>query len=306
VFRIIAGEMFGRDQPLILKLLEVETAMPALDAIAMELDDCNSPLLRDLVITDDPAVAFDGVSWALLLGAARRGPGMERADLLSMNGGIFREHGRAIAAGARDDVRVVVVGNPCNTNCLIARTNAPEIPVDRWFAMMRLDQNRAATILARKAGVANDRVSNVVVWGNHSITQFPDARNATIDGRPAMDVIADDEWVRTDFVRQVADRGAAIIAARGASSAASAATALIDTVRSIRTPTPAGQATSLAVASDGEYGVPHGLHFGFPVRSTGDGWEIDDRFEVDDFARRMIDASADELLRERDTVAHLL
>jgi len=305
-FRIAAGEMFGPDQPIVLRMLEIEPVMRQLEALEMELDDCNYPLLTDMVITSDPGEAFDNTEWVVLLGAARREAGMERADLLKVNGEIFQHHGRAIAKHARDDVRILVVGNPCNTNCLIARTNAPDVPADRWFAMMRLDQNRAANHLARKAGVANGEVSNVVVWGNHSATQYPDALNARIDGRPAVEVIDDLQWLRGDFVRMVAQRGAAVIEARGASSAASAAKAVIDSVRSIRTATESGSFVSHAVISHGEHGVPEGLQFGFPVRSTGGGWEVVEEVQIDEFGREMLRRNVDELIAERASVSHLL
>ena len=306
IFRIAAGEMFGPEQPIVLRMLEVEPAIRQLDAMAMELDDCNYPLLRNITVTSEPATAFDGASWALLLGAARRDAGMEHADLLAMNGGIFQQHGRALGHYARDDVRILVVGNPCNTNCLIVAHERTRRSPDRWFAMMRLDQNRAANQLAQKAGVGNAEVTNVVVWGNHSATQYPDALNARIGGRRAMEVIDDHDWLRNDFVRLVGQRGASIIEARGASSAASAATAVIDSVRSIETLTPDGTFVSLAVVSRGEHGVPEGLQFGFPVRVMESGWRVADDVDVDDFGRMMLQRNVDELLDERAAVAHLL
>lgn len=306
VFRIAAGELFGPDQPIELRMAERPDVMRPLEAVAMELDDCQYPLLAGMEATDDPDVVFDGVSWAVLLGAARREAGMERNDLLGMNGDIFQRHGRALAGGAADDVRILVVGNPCNTNCLIARSNAPEIPADRWTAMMRLDQNRAGNHLARKAGVANDDVTNVVVWGNHSATQFPDARNARIGGRPAYEVIDDHEWLHGEFVSSVQQRGAAIIDKRGASSAASAAKAVLDSVRSVAEPTAPGAWHSLAVVSRGEYGVPEGLQFGFPVRSDGTMWSVVPDLELDDEARRRFASTVDELQVERSAVGHLL
>ena len=305
VFRIASGEAFGPDQPIVLRMLEVEPVMRRLDAVAMELDDCSYPLLSDVVVTSDPERAYHNASWVIMLGAARREAGMERSDLLTANGEIFQRHGRAIGDGASDDVRVLVVGNPCNTNCLIARSNAPEIPSDRWFAMMRLDQNRATNHLARKAGVANGDVTNVVVWGNHSATQYPDALNARVAGRPAMDVI-DVDWLRDDFQRLVGQRGAAVIEARGASSAASAAKAVIDSVQSIQTPTPRGEFVSLAVNSHGEHGVPEGLQFGFPVETLDSGCTVVENIDVDEFGRMMLQRNIDELEAERTSVAHLL
>ncbi|MDP9386898.1 MAG: malate dehydrogenase [Actinomycetota bacterium] len=306
LFRIAAGELFGPDQPVALRLLEIEPALPALEGVAMELDDCAFPLLAGVEATSDPRVAFDAVSWALLVGSVPRKAGMERRDLLAVNGGIFGPQGRAIADAAAEDVRVLVVGNPCNTNCLIARSHAPEVPPERWFAMTRLDQNRARALLARRAGVAVREVGNVAVWGNHSATQYPDAHNATIAGRPAPEVIADDAWLRGEFVETVQRRGAAIIAARGASSAGSAANAVIDSVRSVVTPTPEGDNAALAVPSGGEYGVPEGLQFGFPVRSDGTRWEVVEGFRLDDEARERLRVTTEELLAERDEVKELL
>ena len=306
VFRIAAGELFGPGQPVLLQLLEIEPALPALDGVVMELQDCAFPLLTDVVTTSVPEVAFDRVSWALLVGSVPRKAGMERRDLLTVNGGIFGPQGRALAAAAADDVQVLVVGNPCNTNCLIARSNAPDIPAERWFAMTRLDQNRARSLLARRAGVAVTEVANLAVWGNHSSTQFPDFANATIAGRPAPDVIGDDDWLRGGFIETVQQRGAAIIAARGASSAGSAANAVIDSVRSVRVPTAEGDNAALAVASRGEYGVPEGLQFGFPVRSDGTSWSVVDGFSLDDFAKDRVRVTTEELLAERDEVTGLL
>src|SRR6516164_5462035 len=262
LFRIGAGQMLGEDQPVVLHLLEIEPAMKVLEGVVMELDDCAFPLLHDIVPTPDLKKAFDGTSWALLVGSVPRKAGMERGDLLSVNGGIFKPQGEAIAANAASDVRVLVVGNPCNTNCLIARSNAPEVPAERWFAMTRLDENRAKAQLAAKAGVQVGEVGNVGIWGNHSATQFPDFANARIDGKPATEVITDHDWLRGDFLTTVQKRGAAIIEARGASSAASAAAAAIDTVVSLRTATPLGSWFSVAVSSTGQYGAPEGLQFG--------------------------------------------
>jgi malate dehydrogenase len=307
LYRIASGALLGPDQPIVLRLLEIEPAMKALEGVVMELDDCAFPLLTDVVATSDLATAFDGTSWALLVGSVPRKAGMERKDLLGINGGIFKPQGRAIAENAASDVRVLVVGNPCNTNCLIARTNAPEVPADRWFAMTRLDENRAKSQLAKRAGAAVADVTNVAIWGNHSSTQFPDFENALIGGRPAADVIGDESWLHGDFLSTVQKRGAAIIDARGASSAASAANAAIDSVRSVTTETPAGDWTSLAVVSRGEYGVPEGLQFGFPVRSDGaGGWSVVAGLEHSGFAADRIRVTTEELLEERQDVTELL
>ena len=256
---------------MVLRLLEIEPALRALEGVVMELDDCAFPLLAGIEATSDLKTAFDGTSWALLVGSVPRKAGMERGDLLGVNGGIFKPQGQAIAAHAASDVRVLVVGNPCNTNCLIARSNAPEVPADRWFAMTRLDQNRAESQLAKRAGVPVSEVTNLAIWGNHSATQFPDFASARIGGRPVPEVIADRGWLEGEFLTTVQKRGAAVIEARGASSAASAANAAIDTVAGLRTPTPDGDCVSVAVASSGQYGAPEGLQFGFPVRADGHG-----------------------------------
>ncbi len=306
LFRIASGQLLGPDQPVTLRLLEIEPAMKALEGVVMELDDCAFPLLADVVATSNLDTAFDGTSWALLVGSIPRKAGMERSDLLNVNGGIFKPQGQAIAKNAADDVRVLVVGNPCNTNCLIARANAKDVPADRWFAMTRLDQNRAESQLAHKAGVPVSDVTNMAIWGNHSATQYPDFRNARIGGKPAPDVIGDADWLRTTFIETVQKRGAAIIDARGASSAASAANAVIDSVNSIRTPTADGDWASLAVCSRGEYGVPEGLQFGFPVRSDGTGWQIVEGLEHDEFAREKLDVTTKELVAERDEVRDLI
>ena len=307
LFRIASGQLLGPDQPVVLRLLEIEPAMKTLDGVVMELDDCAFPLLADVVATSDLATAFDGTSWALLVGALPRKQGMERRDLLSSNGGIFKPQGRAIAAHAADDVRVLVVGNPCNTNCLIARSNAPEVPSDRWFAMTRLDQNRAQTQLARKAGVPVSEVTNLSIWGNHSTTQFPDFTNARISGRPAADVIGDRQWLEGDFLSIVQKRGAAVIEARGSSSAASAANAAIDSVNSAWRPTSKGDWVSLAVVSEGQYGIPEGLVFGYPVRADGKGgWEVVEGLPLDDFARERVRVTTEELEGERSDVKELL
>ena len=306
LFRIASGEMLGKDQPVVLRLLEIEPAMKALEGVVMELDDCALPLLADVVATSDLKTAFDGANWALLVGSIPRKAGMERGELLGVNGGIFKPQGRAIAEHAASDVRVLVVGNPCNTNCLIARSNAKEVPAERWFAMTRLDENRAKSQLAHKASAPVRDVTNLAIWGNHSATQYPDFRNARIGGRPAPDVIDDHAWLRGPFIETVQKRGAAVIEARGASSAASAANAAIHSVVSIRTATPEGDWTSLAVVSRGEYGVPEGLQFGFPIRTDGDTWQVVEGIEHDDFAREKIKITTDELLAERDEVTELI
>jgi malate dehydrogenase len=306
LFRIAAGDLLGPNQPIILQLLEIEPAMKALEGVAMELDDCAFPLLHDTVLTSKPEKAFDGASWALLVGALPRKAGMERSDLLNANAGIFAPQGKAIAASAASDVRILVVGNPCNTNCLIARSNAPEIAPERWFAMMRLDENRAKTLLARKAGLPVQVVTNIGVWGNHSTTQYPDARNAKLAGLPAFDVISDHGWLKGKFIETVQKRGAAVIEARGSSSAASAANAVLDSVNSIWNPTPWGDWHSLAVISHGEYGIPEGLQFGFPVRSDGRGWEVVAGLEHDGDAKDRIRKTTEELVQERELVKSLL
>ncbi len=306
VFRIASGQLLGPDQPVVLRLLEIEPALPALEGVVMELEDCAFPLLADVVATADLGVAFDGASWALLVGSVPRKAGMERRDLLGVNGGIFKPQGRAIADHAASDVRVLVVGNPCNTNCLIARSNAPEVPAERWFAMTRLDENRAKSQLARRAGVSVSSVTNMAIWGNHSATQFPDFAHARIDGRLVPEVIADPEWLRGEFLSTVQRRGAAVIEARGASSAASAANAVIDTVNSLRNATPAGDWFSVAVASSGEYGTPAGLQFSYPVRADGaGGWSVVEGLEHDAFAEERIKRTTEELESERAEVKAL-
>ena len=307
LFRIASGALFGPDQPVVLRLLEIEPGMKALEGVVMELDDCAFPLVSDIVTTTNLDTAFDGTSWALLVGSIPRKAGMERGDLLTVNGGIFGPQGQAIANNAASDVRVLVVGTPCNTNCLIARSNAPEVPADRWFAMTRLDENRAKSQLAQKAGVPVASVTNLAIWGNHSATQFPDFANARIDGRPATEVIADQEWLQGDFISTVQKRGAAIIEARGLSSAASAANAAIDSVAAVHNGTVGDDWTSLAVVSNGEYGVPQGLQFGFPVRTNGSGgWTVVEGLTRDEFAADRIRITTEELEGERNDVAGLL
>ncbi len=307
VYRIASGQVFGPDQPVRLRLLEIEPAMKALDGVVMELDDCAFPLLAGVdTKTSNDKAAFEGTNWAMLVGSVPRKAGMERGDLLNINGGIFKPAGQAINDTAADDVRVLVVGNPANTNCLIARMNAPDVPADRWFAMTRLDANRAKTQLAQKAGVPVSDVTNVAIWGNHSATQYPDAYNAKINGKSAYDVIDDHEWLQTGFIETVQKRGAAIIEARGLSSAASAANAAIDSVTSVVNATAAGDSASLAVCSNGEYGVPAGLQFGFPVASDGAGhWAVVEGFDLNDFAKAKIQVTTQELESERDEVRSL-
>ena len=306
LFRIASGGLFGPDQPVALNLIEIEPGMKALEGVCMELDDCAFPLLKDIRPTSDLNAGFDGANWSLLVGSVPRKAGMERGDLLGINGKIFTGQGQAIANNAASDVRVLVVGNPCNTNCLIAMNNAPEVPRDRWFAMTRLDENRAAAQLAAKANCQVSDVSNVTIWGNHSATQYPDYYNSKIGGQPAPEVISDDTWAHVDFIPTVQQRGAAIIQARGASSAASAANAAIDTVKSLTTPTTEGDWNSVCVTSDGSYSTKEGLITSFPIRSDGQSWEIVQDLPINEFAREKIDASVNELAEEREMVSDLL
>jgi len=307
LFRMASGQLLGPDQPVVLRLLEIEPGMKALEGVVMEIDDCAFPLVSDIITTTDLDTAFEGASWALLVGSIPRKAGMERGDLLTVNGGIFGPQGRAIAANAASDVRVLVVGNPCNTNCLIARSNAPEVPSDRWFAMTRLDENRAKSQLAHRAGVPVAAVTDMAIWGNHSATQFPDYAHALIGGKPAVEVIDDIRWLRGEFITTVQKRGASIIDARGLSSAASAANAAVDSVVSIRAGSIADGVTSLAVVSHGEYGVPEGLQFGFPVRTNGSGgWSVVEGLAHDEFATQRIRITTEELEAERAEVADLL
>jgi malate dehydrogenase len=307
IFRVASGEVFGTDQPLHLNLLEIPPAMKALGGVAMELDDCAYPLLRGLTLTDKADEAFDGIHWGLLVGSKPRGPGMERKDLLTENGKIFVGQGKALERAA-SDLRVLVVGNPANTNCLIALKNARSVPPERFCAMTRLDHNRARAQLAAKAGVGIDQVTNVTIWGNHSATQFPDFLNARIGGKPATEAIKDRAWLESEFIATVQKRGAAIIEARGLSSAASAANAAIDHVRSMLSATPKGDWISAGVLTDGKrYGIPEGIVNSFPVRSDGKGsWQIVDGLEVSEFARAKINASVKELQEERSVIADLL
>ena len=304
LFRIAAGEMLGPDTPVRLNLLEITPALKSAEGTAMELDDCAFPLLAGIDISDDPRKAFDGSSIALLVGARPRGPGMERADLLQANGGIFKPQGEAINAVAAEDIRVLVVGNPANTNALIARTHAPDVPADRFSAMMRLDHNRALTQVAKKLDVTVDQVRQMTIWGNHSASQYPDLFHATVGGKSVAEQV-DGGWLRDIFIPTVAKRGAAIIDARGASSAASAANAAIAHVNSWVLGTPADDWVSAAIVSDGSYGVPEGLISGFPVTSSKGSWEIVQGLDIDDFSRGKIDASVAELADERDAVKGL-
>lgn len=306
LFRIASGAMFGPNQPVILHLIEIELALPTLKGVVMELDDCAFPLLQGIVPTASLDEGFKNVNWALLVGSVPRKQGMERKDLLGINGKIFIGQGNAIAKNAASDVRVLVVGNPCNTNSMIAMNNAPSIPSDRWFAMTRLDENRAKAQLAQKAGVATTAVSKVAIWGNHSATQYPDFYSAQINGKSAAKVITDEAWLKGEFLATVQQRGAAIIKARGSSSAASAANAAVDTVASLVNPTPANDWHSVCVCSDGSYGVEKGLISSFPVRSNGSKWEIVQGVEVNEFSRAKIDASVNELKEEKAMVADLL
>jgi malate dehydrogenase len=305
IFRTASGEVFGPDQPLFLHLLEITPAMKALGGVAMELDDCAYPLLKGVKLSDKADEAFDGIHWALLVGAKPRGKGMERKDLLLDNGKIFIEQGKALQKAA-GDVRILVVGNPANTNCLIALTHAKSVPADRFAAMTRLDHNRAQAQLARKAGVDMAAVTNVTIWGNHSATQFPDFLNAKINGKPATQVITDKAWLEGTFIPSVQKRGAAIIEARGVSSAASAANAAVDHVKSMLKPTPTGDWFSSAVLSDGSYGIPKGIVCGYPVRTDGKKWEIVQGVEINAFARPRIDASVKELQEEKALIQGLL
>src|ERR1700681_4737012 len=306
LFRIASGAMFGPQQPVILHLIEIEPALPALGGVVMELDDCAFPLLNGIVATAKLDEGFRGVNWALLVGSVPRKAGMERKDLLGINGKIFIGQGQAIEKNASADVRTLVIGNPCNTNCLIAMNNAKQIPPDRWFAMTRLDENRAKAQLAHKAGVEITRVTNMTIWGNHSATQYPDFYNARIDGRTANEVIGDEKWLKEDFIATVQQRGAAIIKARGLSSAASAANAVLGTVRSLTNDTAANDWHSVAVCSDGSYNVDEGLISSFPVRARGGKWEIVQKVPINDFSRAKIDKSVAELREEKSLVTDLL
>ncbi|HEY7151581.1 MAG TPA: malate dehydrogenase [Solirubrobacterales bacterium] len=305
LFRIASGQLLGPDAPVRLKLLEIPDAMQAAEGTAMELDDCAFPLLAGVDVHDDPKAAFDGVSVALLVGARPRTKGMERSDLLEANGGIFKPQGEAINEGAADDVKVLVVGNPANTNCLIAMSNAPDVPRERFTAMTRLDHNRAISQLAKKTGAAVDEITNMTVWGNHSTTQYPDLFHARVRGEIAADVVDDQDWLESEFIPTVAKRGAKVIEVRGASSAGSAANAAIDHVHDWALGTPEGDWASMSVPSDGSYGVEEGLISGFPCTCAGGEWRIVQGLDLNDFSRERIDASVNELKEERDAVAQL-
>lgn len=306
LFRIASGSMFGPNQPVILHLIEIEPALPTLNGVVMELEDCAFPLLKGIVPTASLDEGFKGVNWALLVGSVPRKQGMERKDLLGINGKIFIGQGQAIQKNAASDVRIHVVGNPCNTNSLIAMNNATDIPQSRFFAMTRLDENRAKSQLAKKAGVDTTAVTNMAIWGNHSATQYPDFYNAKINGKPVTEVITDTAWLQNDFIATVQQRGAAIIKARGASSAASAANAVVDSVKSIVTPTAPGDWASVCLASDGSYGIEKGLICSFPVRSNGQTLEIVQGVPINDFSRAKIDATVKELQEEKALVSELL
>jgi malate dehydrogenase len=305
LFRIASGELFGMDQPVIVNLVDIPEAVPALQGVMMELEDCASPALQKLTATSDLAEGFGGINWALLIGSVSRKPGMERKDLLAINGKIFTGQGQALQKHAAKDIRILVVGNPCNTNCLIAKHSAPEIPANRWFAMTRLDENRAKAQLARKAGVEISAVSNLAVWGNHSPTMFPDFYHAKINGKPLQDSIRDEAWLKSEFVTTVAQRGTSVLNARKAGSAASAANAALDTVKSIVTPTPSGDWHSVSVCSDGSYGIEKDLICSFPVRGNGQTLQIVPGLELNEFARGKIDASVNELKGEKALAAEL-
>lgn len=305
LFRLASGQAFGHDVTVDLHLLEIEPALPALAGVVMELEDCAFPLLRNITISSDPNVAFKDVNWAILVGAAPRKAGMERADLLAKNGGIFTVQGKAINDNAADDVRVFVVGNPCNTNCLIAMNNAPDVPNERFYAMTRLDQNRSMAQLAKKAGVTVNEIKNMIVWGNHSSTQYPDFYNATIDGKPVTDTIKDENWLTKEFIPIIQQRGAAVIKARGASSAASAANAALNSVYSLVHDTPAGESYSVCLSSQGQYGVDEGLIFSFPCRTENGKVAVITDVKHNKFGQEKLTATLEELRSERDTVQEL-
>ncbi|MBC7237342.1 MAG: malate dehydrogenase [Chloroflexi bacterium] len=306
VFRIANGDLFGPGQPVQLRLLEIPPAMKTLEGVAMELEDGAFPLLHDVILTDDARMAFDGANWALLVGARPRGKGMERADLLGANAPIFKAQGAALNERAAADIRVVVVGNPANTNCLVAQRNAPDIPAERFTAMTRLDHNRAKSQLAKKAGVPVAEVTRVTVWGNHSGTQYPDAYHALIGGRPAPEVIGDEYWIREVFIPTVQKRGSAVIEARGQSSAGSAANALINHVQSWYGGTPAGDWVSMAVHSAGAYGAPEGVFFSYPVTIRDGVYQIVEGLDLSPFDRERLRITGEELLQERQDALQVL
>src|SRR6516165_2865397 len=305
--RLACGEVFGSNRKVILQLMEITPAMPTLEGVAMELDDCSFSTLQDIILTDDPAKAFRDCNWALLVGSFPRKQGMERKDLLGINGKIFVGQGKALAAQAAKDVRILVVGNPCNTNCLVGYNNGKAIPAERWTAMTRLDHNRARTALARKAGVANEAVTRVTIWGNHSNTQYPDFTNARINGRSVPEVITDRNWLENTFVPQIQNRGAAVIKARGSSSALSAANGALDHVKSLLAPTVGDDWVSAAVVSRGEYNVPKGLVFSYPCRSDGKGnLSVVEGLKLDAYGQQKFQATLKELEEEREAVKDLL
>ncbi|MFM8274825.1 MAG: malate dehydrogenase [Gemmata sp.] len=307
IVRLASGEVFGPETKVILQLLELPVAMKNLEGAMYELQDCGFPTLKDVIVTDDANVAFKDCNYALLVGAAPRGPGEQRKDLIRKNGPIFVGQGQAIAKNAAGDVRILVVGNPCNTNCLIALSNGRAVPADRWHAMTRLDHNRAVSALAMKAGVTNDQVTNVTIWGNHSNTQYPDFTNAKIGGRPATSVITDRGWLENTFVPNTQDRGKFIIDTTKVSSSFSAANGALDHVKSLVKGTPAGDWTSAAIVSKGEYGVPAGLVFGYPCTASGDGnWKVVEGLKLDAFGQEKFKKTLDELLQEREVVKDLL
>lgn len=308
LFRIGNGEVFGPNQPVILQILEIPQAMQALKGVVMELEDSAQPLVHGIEISDNANVTFKDANWAILVGGMPRGPGMERKDVIGVNAPIFVDQGKAINNHAADDIRIVVVANPCNSNCLIAKRNAPDIPSERWFAMTRLDQNRAVIQLALKAGVTTDKITRVGIWGNHSATQFPNFEHILIDGKPALDVIPDRAWFEGQFLTTIQQRGKVIIDARGKSSAASAASAALDTVRSLITPTPAGDWFSAAIFSAGNpYGINDNLMYSFPLRTDGKGKvEIVAGLEISDYARNKMTVTEKELSEELDMITDLL
>lgn len=302
LFRIAAGEMFGKDTEVHLSLLELATALPALEGVVMELQDCAFPLLKSVTVSADPLVAFKEADWALLVGSVPRKAGMERSDLLKINGGIFIEQGRALDAAAKKTCRILVVGNPCNTNAYIAKRVVKNIPARNFFAMTMLDQNRAVTQVAIKAGTGVAAVKNVAIWGNHSATMYPDFYNAQINGKPVLSLIPDENWLQKTFLEVIQQRGAAIIKARGLSSAGSAANAVIDTVKNLITPTPPGELFSVAVSSDGSYGIDEGVMFSFPVVSDGKDWKVVPGLSHNAFAKEKIAATLKEILGEKNVV----
>jgi malate dehydrogenase len=306
LFRLASGEVFGPDTEIDLSLLEIGPALPALEGVVMELEDCAFPLLKSVVQSSDPNEVFKDADWALLVGSVPRKAGMERNDLLKVNGKIFIAQGKAISDWAKPTCKILVIGNPCNTNAYITKAFALNIPAKNVFAMTMLDQNRAAAQLAEKAGVDVSDVKNVAIWGNHSATQYPDFYQATIDGRPATEVISDEQWLQTTFIENVQKRGAAIISARGLSSAASAANAVVDTIRNVTTPTKKGEFFSMAVSSDGSYGIEEGIMFSYPLCSDGQDWEVVEGLKHNDFAKEKIKATYEELLSERVAVKEFL